>query len=335
MPSRGHAHAIKGGLWAGRAPGRPPARRSPCPAPLGRRAPVHGIGQHDRPVCAPQEGLPRVPHERQQQLGQQVGVARLPHCSNAIDRGGDPRQRVRGRNGGAPPHSSAHSRGATGGWGAPHKAPAPAPHRQQVPPAPRQSMQPVLAWARARPLHFAAALLLGPPAAFLAAPLLVSIAFFAAPVLVPALLFCAVSALGGIGVLAAAGAGPDAPGDTWKPPTNRAGPLQALWWLTDALPPEAPAAAASAAAAEGERGCWWAGVDRQLSNPRAGCKTHSCTPSGCWTNGVITARTPPTHVLAVWPTLCRRAPAYCGSNPHRASCSRTSCDCGGSGCGSP
>ena len=80
--------------------------------------------------------------------------------------------------------------------GAPHKAPAPAPHRQQVPPAPRQSMQPVLAWARARPLHFAAALLLGPPATFLAAPLLVSIAIFAAPVLVPALLFCAVSALG-------------------------------------------------------------------------------------------------------------------------------------------
>lgn len=136
-----------------------------------------------------------MPHERQQQLGQQVGVARLPHCSSAIDRVGDPGERVRGEIK-VPLHIQAPTAGAPRMGGAPNKAPAPAPHRQQVPPAPRQSMQPVLAWARARPLQFAAALLLGPPATFLAAPLLVSIAIFAAPVLVPALLFCAVSALG-------------------------------------------------------------------------------------------------------------------------------------------
>ena len=60
---------------------------------------------------------------------------------------------------------------------------------------PGQPMQPALDWARARPLHAAAALCLALPAAFLASPLLLGIAVFAAPVLVPALLFCAVSSL--------------------------------------------------------------------------------------------------------------------------------------------
>ena len=103
-------------------------------------------------------------------------------------------------------------------------------------------MHPALAWAAARPLHAAALVLVGIPAAFLSTPLLLGIAAFTAPVLVPALLFCVVS-WGRAGRSGAAlHALLDAGRQGLQPLRS---PLQALWWLTGPAEPPPAAAAAS------------------------------------------------------------------------------------------